>query len=989
MSRSIAGKEQEVAYLRQDLAAQTQRAIEGDVELKSKLNHSEKRINALERAAQQEAAKLARLELERDGLKLKVQSLLEVSQECKALGISVSEVTSSMNANGPLTPPKGSRDRISNKTKSSTSTAPASHHQGGISLVKAAASRVSALESELYITRQKAEEYKELFSFLKEANADQGSEITGLKAQLAATRGALDLHTFEELSRHANKLGKELEELRQRSVDSKELAAIQNEKAVAEARAAAAEASRQAIAKEVDTLHRELNKLQNDAEAVQCAENKVAKLRVALDECKAQETAARAAAELAEGRCSELQDRLERRDTALHNAQSRCRSLEADLRRLRHLQSLKVAAKMDVEEEKEKESNLNNEEVEQLKLQCASMAGHLQKAMELQEAALGAATAAISERDEITDVAIKLKTELQAAKLQLQDAAAAAAAVRHRITSSASSITPAPDVLNDDLAEEQEVDDRSNDGYGYNTTLISPSTKGTAPLLTEETQSYIRNALSEALTQVEAARCDATEAQIEAQHERDVADTLRQKCAVLEAQLQTLQNEFEMVDNGASTLSQNSSEVEVALRFEIEQKKQECDELAAAGVQANAAMHDCLEQLRAATTELQQTRSAAVAARAELHDREMQLDSIQNAAQSLDRERITLHEQLASCQSALQQQNEGFTAIFEAEREAAANEFDALRSNMQALSRQYQEMCAQAAAMQRERDAAAQFAEASATQAAFHEQETRAKESALGEAEASCAALVEENRRLQEAIFSLQQQVAAQACQAQFSNDRSHAALRRRAATAEGSTALVEVQLSDAVTEASMLRQQLAVQATRTEELEALLLEERRRQFQEENLNIVNVINLHTGEEEGGEESGSQSTNIMHDAVDEAMMQRLSELEIECVQLREALAHTQHEAGVKEEKNAQNNKDLAAKLDDVTSCLFEEQRKREKIENDARIALLESKSEKITAPTVAKEENLTPQSAPLAAPQTNVLQKLSTIAQGLKDLSSR
>lgn len=859
--------------------------------------------------------------------------------------------------------------------------------------MKAAASRVSALESELCSTRKEVEEYEELSSFLREVNAAQGSDISGLKAQLAACRGASDLHAFEELSRHANKLAKDLEELRQRSADPKELAAIQDEKTAAEARAAAAEASRQAIAKEVEALHRELNKLQNDAETAQCVGNKVAQLRVALDESKAQETATKAAVELAEGRCSELQDRLERRDAALHSAQARCRSLEADLGRLRHLQSLKVAAKVDAAkegEEKEKESNSNNEEVDQLKLQCASMAEHLQKAMELQEAAVEAATAATLERDEITEVALKLKTELEAAKLQLQDAAAAAAAVRHRITSSASSSTPASDLINTAVAEEQEVEDRNTDSHGSTTTSTSPSAKGTTPIFTEEKESYIQNALSEALAEVEAARCDATEAQVEAQHEREVADVLRQRCDELETQLQTLQNDSEMVYNGASTSAQNSSEAEVALRFEIEQKKQECEELAAAGVKADAAIHDCLEQLRAATTELQQTRDAAVEARAKLHDLEMQLDELQNAAQALDRERLALSEQLVSCQTALQQQNEGFTTSFEAEREAAANEFDALCSTMQDLSRQYQELSAQAAAMQRERDAAAQFAEASATQAAFYEQETRAKESALGDAEASYAALGEENRRLQESIFSLQQQVAAQACQAQFSNDRNQAALQRRAAAAEGSTALVEVRLSDAVAEASMLRQQLAVQARRTEELEALLSEERKRQFQEENVNIVNVINLQgEGEEEGeGEERRVQNTKIMHDAVDEAMIQRLSELEVECVQLREALTKAQHEADLKEERNTQNNKDLVARLDDVTSCLIEEQKTRKKVDHSGTVALLETESENNTAPTVAEDENLIPPPDPLS-PKTNVIQQLSTIAQGLKDLSNR
>jgi DNA repair exonuclease SbcCD ATPase subunit len=967
LSRSIAEKEREVAYLRQDLAAQTTRATEVDAELKSKLIQSQKRISVLESAAQQEAAKAARLEQERDGLKIKVQSLLEVPQQCKALGIHIGSVTASMDATAPLTPPRYSRDSSDNKTAAATSV-----HQGGISLVKAAASRVAALESELTITRKKAEEYKELSSSLKEANAAKSSQIFGLQAQLAATRSAQDLQKFEELSRHANKLCDELKELRQRSVDPKLLAAAQSEKIAAEARAAAAESSRQAVAAEVKTLRSELNKLQKDTEAAHCAENKVAKLRVALDESKAQEAATRAAAELAEGRCSELQDRLERRDEALRNAQSRCRSLEADLRRLRQLQSLKAAAGAapKVDRDKEEEASiLGNEEIAQLQMQCASMAAHLQKAMELQEAALEAATAATIERDEITDVAIKLKTELEAAKEQLQDAAAAAAAVRYRIVSSTASLMPATEILSASSLSEEVHENLSDDSQSYNTT--SP------------TQEYIQNALSEALKEVDAARCDATEAQIVAQQEREVAEALRRRCAVLEAQVQTLQNDIEMVDIGTSSSSENSTSIETSLRLELERRKQECEDLAAAGAQADAAMRDCVEQLRAATIELQQTRAAAVAARTELHDREIQLESLQNTVEALDRERFALHEQLTISQSALQQQNEGFTASFEAEREAAATEFDALRSNMQALSRQYQDLCNQAAAMQRERDAATQFVEASASQAAFYEQEMRARESALGHAEASCAALIEENRRLQEAIMALQQELAAQACQAQFSNDRAHAALQRRAATAEGSTALVEVRLSDALAEASMLRQQLSVQATRTEELEALLTEERKRQFVEESLNIVNVVNLHT-EEEGDNHRLNIVSNV--DAVDEAMMQRLSELEIESVQLREELARVQQEAGIKEEKSAQIRKDLADKLDNVTRCLLEEQRKREKLENDARTALLDSKREKTLPPA---EDNSTPPPEPLTAPQTNVLQQLSTIAQGLKDIGSR
>ena len=437
-------KERIIVHLQHELAQQAQRVGNtGDSDLKSKFQHVEARCEALTTAAELESQRVAKLERERDGLRLKVQSLLEVSQQCQALGISVSSIAASCEATAPLTPSKKASQNQNYSTggggiSASSSSLPKG---GGISLVKAAASRVALLEAELESCRKSTAEYKILVESLKESNATKEAQLAALRAQTAAAREAADFKTFENLSQHIGKLSAELQTLRNRAVDPKALAVAEEGWRAAESRATAAESSRDAVEAQLYGMRRELSALTKDSETAACAEGRMAKLRVAVDEAKTQEAAARAAMEMAEGRAAELQDRLERRDAALQKAQARCRTVEAELHRLRQLQGLKKSAAGGHQGGKNAEQGENiNEEIGQLKFQCAAMAAHLQEAMRLQAAAVSAAAAAAAERDEATQEVACLTAELEDVQMQMQEAAAAAAKAAANVRTGAASV---------------------------------------------------------------------------------------------------------------------------------------------------------------------------------------------------------------------------------------------------------------------------------------------------------------------------------------------------------------------------------------------------------------------------------------------------------------------------------------------------------------------------------------------------------------------
>lgn len=980
--------------LRQELQIHSQKIRTSEYELQSKLNHAEQRVATLETAAQQQASKTQRLEAERDGLKLKVQSLLEVSHQCQALGINISDVAASIEGTAPL----------ASGPKAPTG-AEASLNKGGISLVKASAARVAALESELGSFRAKSKENEELIASLKDACAEKDGELASLRAKVAAAKGGSELASFQQLTEHANSLARELESLRQRVVDPQALAAAEEGRQAAESRAAIAESNLQIAVAELESFKQDLDKLRRDSEASTSAEAKAVKLRVALDEAKTREAAACAAAELAEGRAADLQDRLERRDATLEKAQARCRSLSAELHRLRQLQGLKASQKGGEEKNRKMSQGANDEsdnkddlEIMQLKSQCAAMAGHLQKAMELQAAAMEAVTAATAERDEVAAEAIKLKTELEDAQIQLQEAAAAAAAVRYRIAGT----SPGGKL---DLDEKYH---RSSSAMSEEIAAIYGSVSSETPskslftsLLKSGEESDVLHKLA---SRLQAATYQVAELQVEVAAEREKADLLRKRCASLEAQpgssttqyltSQSAQGNYIMGAEPSSDFSDNppptapepsqhytplpkgtgadtSSDTHKLhyLEAELQKKRLECEQLAAAGAQADAAMADVLHQLRAATAELHESRAAAAASHMTVNEWNVQLQAAQAAVQALERERTSLREELVAAQTATERATESFTTQLEAEREAAAGDFDTLRSNMQCLSRQYQEVSAQLAAALQERDAAAQLAESAATEAVFHEQTARAKEMELQEAANMCRSLAEENRQLQGVVMELQRELATRASQDRFGNERAQAALQRRAATAEGGQALLEARLADAQGEAAALRQRLAAQAHRSEELEALLAEERAKQFQQESGGGLGLLQF--------PEISAVETHRGPDAVDEALMQRLAELESECQRLRSDLQEERQRASEAAEDYNGSRIDLLAELAQISGRLQEEQRRREDLQAMVQVALDSHAQSKAEASGGSPDAT------------KKVMKQLKHIAQGLQGLGRR
>ena len=234
----------------------------------------------------------------------------------------------------------------------------------------------------------------------------------------------------------------------------------------------------------------------------------------------------------------------------------------------------------------------------------------------------------------------------------------------------------------------------------------------------------------------------------------------------------------------------------------------------------------------------------------------------------------------------------------------------------------------------------------------------------LQECLALCMKLTEDNRQLQEAVMALQREVTAHACQMRFGNEREQAALQRRIAAAESGTALLEAKFAETTAEAAALQARLAAEAVRAEELEALLVEERKRQFQEES------------EETPPPSSNSDAPQqvdspvveaVMSDAMDDALLQRLSELEAECSSLKaekKAAGNRRDAAGYSSDRI-----DLLAELAQVSGQLQEEQRRREELQAVVHTAL----------------EN---RAGGASSSSSAVLQQLQGIAQGLQGLGN-
>ena len=210
-----------------------------------------------------------------------------------------------------------------------------------------------------------------------------------------------------------------------------------------------------------------------------------------------------------------------------------------------------------------------------------------------------------------------------------------------------------------------------------------------------------------------------------------------------------------------------------------------------------------------------------------------------------------------------------------------------------------------------------------------------------------------------------------------FGIERAQAALQRRAATAEGGIAMLETKLSDAQSEVTALRQRLAVQAQRSEELEALLAEERSKQFQRENCQGDD------GECLGLLHSPDMSAVEAHrgpDAVDEAMIQRLAELESECQSLKSELEEERQRANEASEYYNGGRIDLLAELAQITSTLQEEQRRREDLQAMVQAALERHGQSSNTSRGCSEK-------SPDAS--KNVVKQLKYIAQGLQGLGRR
>lgn len=270
------------------------------------------------------------------------------------------------------------------------------------------------------------------------------------------------------------------------------------------------------------------------------------------------------------------------------------------------------------------------------------------------------------------------------------------------------------------------------------------------------------------------------------------------------------------------------------MQDKLNQKSKECEDLAAAGMKNDILMQDCLNKLHQTVHELQDSQARIALLLSEVSGYQTQLREISQRYSLLENQKTEVERKLHEATIAAEQQIESMTLSLRAEREAASNDFNALRMQLHSLCAEYEEISEQLSLARKERDNAAQHAQHTATQAAFHQQQERAVEAELLHQQTAYNSLAEEHRALQETLSAAQRELAAQSCEAQCSSERIHGALRRRLAAAESSVAMLQARLKEARNEISAHRQRADNGCRKVEELECLLAAERSRQFERE-----------------------------------------------------------------------------------------------------------------------------------------------------------
>lgn len=724
---------------------------------------------------------------------------------------------------------------------------------------------------------------------------------------------------------------------------------------------------------------------------------KAAKLRVALDDARGREAAAKGKKEAAEGKAAELQDRLKRREVSngaplmhirtpcidylyvqtwmdlteciashgmqksLQMAQSRCRSLEAELHRLRQLQNLKAMKLCDQEKERAAAQLASySSEIEQLRAQCADMAAHLQQAVRLQEAALAAAEQAANERDSAGGEARQLRAQLERAQAELEAAAAAAAVVRSRLTASTSPMAVATSSASAQVTPQ--VEGALPDGIAARLHSYQQASPGGH-----------EEACRELLAQLAAAECDKAEMAVAAQQHQKAAEALRAQCQALEAQLNSMKQELEASDESqkiSSPKRQLSGTVAASTSRQGSTPacQAEYEALAATARQLDAALQKSMQQLETMSSELQDSRHHAANVQSGLHGRLQELAACRHALAQKDEKLAQLQAQLAAAQQMTAQQADTISAALRAEREAAAADFNALKAELNALAGCYQEAMSQLAAMHQHRDQAIQDAELTATRAAFHEQLVRARDLELQESAATCSSLAEDNRRLQAEVLQLRQEACAKACEAQVGSERAQAALERRAATAEGGTAVLQARMADILAQSEALQHRLALKQRKVEELEALLAQERARQCEQE-------LGVH------GESTAGVGV----------MAQRLAEAEKQCTTLLQERAALRAEvdtlqANLISDSGPGEHADLLAELAQVQAQLTEEQAYRQQTQEALQAVLREVQIQGGRSAYGARTHE--PCDGSPAPNVQGVVERLHNIAQGLQALGT-
>ena len=809
-----------------------------NTELRERLKAAEETIASLRNSNRRIKEGKLEIEQECDALKRKVRGMLGVVAECEMTGLDVEGIATSMESTGP----------IAAASKPVLSPAAKAMPPKEIDLVRLASERIEKLEIEVRECRSRLKQQEMLAAAAKDAVAAKDEELARARHMILEARnsqGSDDKeNSIQGLSANVKKLKEELENLRKLEPV---LEAAEKAKVAAERRATKAISDRNKTLGENQTLKSDLEKLQNQVKAENISKRNVSKLQKQLEKVSE-------ANKDAQKQILSLEEQLEEKQKALTTSDQRFRTAEAEANRLRNLYSLKSPRQQ--EEAKYVEQIKSYEaEIICLRSQCSQMALYLQEAIKLQRDSLEAAEAATKERNLLSPH----DDGINAFKTGADDHQATGEAPHQHehlddLVGDDEKIQNLPSGCKRARLTSSEAKDENKCKLVKNSRILLDSTftpQNRCSMAASSSQIVDNDGKKEKHTNAEGCggplyatsdnetkhmekKMDTKQnvLQIKPEIMRSFPINLHQKprhdgkqwC---DAAVETLLpfDTFYGHREAENSFRMNRKERE-SLMAQLQEKTVQCHALIATGAAADNALHQCLERLKEGTKQLNAMQQEYQKSYYHSENLKKQLQEAQNRINVLERQLLDIQQRQAVAYDEQQ-----VVAALTAQREAAAHDFYALKTQMDAINVRYQQSLQEIYSLRKERDELVVKLKEAQSEAKHHQNLLKEVKSQIEVEKSKHEKLVKEKTDMMSAMTKMQQYMVSREQSRKMAIEQEKAANERHIALVKGEKAVLESQIKEKDMELRALRETLFEERSKIDHLEVLLSEERAMQF--------------------------------------------------------------------------------------------------------------------------------------------------------------